>query len=78
MIRSICQLSINAQPSIILFQIFQKPLPKLFFCFPHINDTSFARSYLLVVEAPRAGEVRIKMLYSAVCHTDAYTLSGAG
>eukprot|EP01086_Lenisia_limosa_P002784 TRINITY_DN16800_c0_g1_i1.p1 TRINITY_DN16800_c0_g1~~TRINITY_DN16800_c0_g1_i1.p1 ORF type:complete len:376 (+),score=104.50 TRINITY_DN16800_c0_g1_i1:1-1128(+) len=31
----------------------------------------------IVVEAPRAGEVRIKMLYSAVCHTDAYTLSGA-
>lgn len=29
------------------------------------------------VEPPRAHEVRIKILYTAVCHTDAYTLSGA-
>ncbi len=29
------------------------------------------------VEAPKAGEVRIKMLYCALCHTDAYTLSGS-
>ena len=28
------------------------------------------------VEPPRAGEVRIKILSSGVCHTDAYTLSG--
>ena len=26
---------------------------------------------------PQKGEVRIKMLYTGVCHTDAYTLSGA-
>lgn len=28
------------------------------------------------VAPPKANEVRIKILYSAVCHTDAYTLSG--
>ena len=28
------------------------------------------------VEPPRAGEVRVKMLACALCHTDAYTLSG--
>jgi S-(hydroxymethyl)glutathione dehydrogenase/alcohol dehydrogenase len=28
------------------------------------------------VAPPRAGEVRIKILYTGVCHTDAYTLSG--
>lgn len=26
---------------------------------------------------PKAGEVRVKLLASGVCHTDAYTLSGA-
>ena len=30
----------------------------------------------ITVEAPRAHEVRIKIEYTAVCHTDAYTLSG--
>ena len=29
------------------------------------------------VEPPREGEVRIKILASGVCHTDAYTWSGA-
>jgi len=29
------------------------------------------------VGAPRAGEVRVKMLYTSVCHTDLYTLSGS-
>jgi len=29
------------------------------------------------VAVPKAGEVRIKVLHSGVCHTDAYTLSGA-
>lgn len=28
------------------------------------------------VEPPRAGEVRIKILFAALCHTDVYTLSG--
>ena len=28
------------------------------------------------VAPPKAGEVRIKVLYNAVCHTDAYTLGG--
>lgn len=28
------------------------------------------------VAVPKAGEVRIKVLYTAVCHTDAYTLDG--
>eukprot|EP00455_Lapot_gusevi_P053099 TRINITY_DN820_c0_g1_i1.p1 TRINITY_DN820_c0_g1~~TRINITY_DN820_c0_g1_i1.p1 ORF type:complete len:405 (+),score=188.94 TRINITY_DN820_c0_g1_i1:68-1216(+) len=28
------------------------------------------------VAPPKAGEVRVKILYSGVCHTDAYTLSG--
>jgi len=28
------------------------------------------------VEAPKAGEVRVKLLACALCHTDAYTLSG--
>lgn len=28
------------------------------------------------VEAPKAGEVRVKVLYNAVCHTDAYTHGG--
>ena len=29
------------------------------------------------VEEPKAGEVLVKILYTSVCHTDAYTLSGA-
>lgn len=29
------------------------------------------------VAPPKKGEVRIKVLFSGVCHTDAYTLSGA-
>lgn len=29
------------------------------------------------VEPPRSGEVRIKLLATGVCHTDAYTWSGA-
>ena len=28
------------------------------------------------VQPPKAGEVRIKLLYTGVCHTDAYTLGG--
>ncbi len=32
----------------------------------------------MVVDPPKAGEVRIKVLASGVCHTDAYTLSGKG
>ncbi|OMJ30036.1 Alcohol dehydrogenase class-3 [Smittium culicis] len=30
----------------------------------------------ILVDPPKAGEVRIKILYTSVCHTDAYTLSG--
>ncbi|QLQ79174.1 hypothetical protein HG537_0B05210 [Torulaspora globosa] len=30
----------------------------------------------IIVEPPRAHEVRIRVEYTAVCHTDAYTLSG--
>lgn len=30
----------------------------------------------IVVAPPRAHEVRVKILFNAVCHTDAYTLSG--
>ena len=29
------------------------------------------------VDPPKAGEVRVKVLFSGVCHTDAHTLSGA-
>ena len=29
------------------------------------------------VEGPKAGEVLVKMAATSVCHTDAYTLSGA-
>ena len=28
------------------------------------------------VEPPRAGEVRIRITHTGVCHTDAYTLGG--
>ena len=31
----------------------------------------------VTVGAPRAGEVRIKILHTSVCHTDQYTWSGA-
>lgn len=31
----------------------------------------------VVVDVPRAGEVRIKVLCNALCHTDVYTLSGS-
>ena len=31
----------------------------------------------ITVGAPRAGEVRVKMLYTSVCHTDLYTLGGS-
>jgi S-(hydroxymethyl)glutathione dehydrogenase/alcohol dehydrogenase len=31
----------------------------------------------VTVAPPRRGEVRIKILYTGVCHTDAYTLSGS-
>ena len=30
----------------------------------------------VIVAPPKAGEVRIKILATGVCHTDAYTLSG--
>lgn len=30
----------------------------------------------IVVAPPKAHEVRVKILFNAVCHTDAYTLSG--
>lgn len=30
----------------------------------------------MTVDPPKAGEVRIKVLYNALCHTDVYTLSG--
>jgi len=30
------------------------------------------------VAPPKAGEVRVKIVASGVCHTDAYTLSGKG
>ncbi|GAA6045014.1 hypothetical protein JCM8097_004352 [Rhodosporidiobolus ruineniae] len=30
----------------------------------------------VLVDPPQAGEVRIKVLYTALCHTDLYTLSG--
>lgn len=30
----------------------------------------------VVVDPPRAHEVRIKILFTGVCHTDAYTLGG--
>ena len=30
----------------------------------------------VVVGPPRAGEVRVKVLYTGVCHTDEYTRSG--
>lgn len=31
----------------------------------------------IVVAPPRAGEVRVKVVANALCHTDIYTLSGA-
>lgn len=31
----------------------------------------------VTVEPPKAGEVRVKILYTSVCHTDQYTLSGS-
>ena len=31
----------------------------------------------ITVAPPRAGEVRVKMLYTSVCHTDLYTLGGS-
>ena len=31
----------------------------------------------ITVGAPRAGEVRVRILYSSVCHTDLYTLGGS-
>jgi S-(hydroxymethyl)glutathione dehydrogenase/alcohol dehydrogenase len=30
----------------------------------------------ITVEPPREGEVRVKILYTGVCHTDEYTRSG--
>jgi S-(hydroxymethyl)glutathione dehydrogenase/alcohol dehydrogenase len=30
----------------------------------------------VVVASPKEGEVRIKILYTALCHTDVFTLSG--
>ena len=33
--------------------------------------------FVLNAEIPRKGEVLVKVLASGVCHTDAYTLSGA-
>lgn len=30
----------------------------------------------ITVDPPKAGEVRVKILYTSVCHTDQYTLSG--
>ena len=32
----------------------------------------------VIVDPPQAGEVRVKICYTALCHTDAYTLGGHG
>jgi S-(hydroxymethyl)glutathione dehydrogenase/alcohol dehydrogenase len=39
-----------------------------------VNDL---REEEIVVEPPKAGEVRVKVMCNALCHTDIYTLSGA-
>ena len=77
---------------IILFSIcihvFEKPhLRLLVFWFDftlspiHIAAVAYEPNKPLVFEdvqvaPPQAGEVRIKILYTALCHTDAYTWSG--
>ena len=33
---------------------------------------------LITVAPPKAGEVRLKIIANALCHTDLYTLSGQG
>jgi len=38
-----------------------------------VNDL---REEEILVEAPKAGEVRVKVICNALCHTDIYTLSG--
>ena len=32
----------------------------------------------VIVDPPQKGEVRVKICYMALCHTDAYTLGGLG
>jgi len=39
-----------------------------------VNDL---REEEIIVDAPKAGEVRVKVMCNALCHTDIYTLSGA-
>lgn len=39
-----------------------------------VNDL---REEVVIVAPPRAGEVRVKVVCNALCHTDIYTLSGA-
>jgi D-arabinose 1-dehydrogenase-like Zn-dependent alcohol dehydrogenase len=50
--------------------------PTAFFeCVPHLL---WANAVVedVVVAPPRAGEVRLRMVASAICHTDAYTAGG--
>ena len=63
-----------------------KPLSK--YQFPHsihlivITNIDLTNYFLAIEEievaAPKAGEVRVKIIATGVCHTDAYTLSGDG
>ncbi len=46
---------------------------RFFFDWPSWIDTAIEE---IEVAPPKAGEVRIKIIASGVCHTDAYTLSG--
>ena len=53
-------------------------LTKIFFFFFFLFFLHKTEVEDIIVDPPKAGEVRIKVLHTGVCHTDAYTLSGAG
>ena len=42
----------------------------------HLRLTFEATHLQIIVDPPKAGEVRLKVICNALCHTDVYTLSG--
>ena len=62
-----------AEPSNQLLCTYLLPFPTLF---SHPRRPLAPQVATVVVDPPQAGEVRIRIVATALCHTDSYTLDG--
>jgi hypothetical protein len=53
------------------------PLPLPLPLAPGFRLSAVRRAAIAQVDPPKAGEVRVKLVACALCHTDAYTLGGS-